>query len=412
MQGIKGRQRHGGKVRPTVGSLFAGIGGLDLGLERAGFEVRWQVEIDDYCKAVLRKHWPGVKQYGDIREVRGYDLEPVDLICGGFPCEDISLASATGVGIIGKRSGLWSEFKRILGEVRPQWALIENVPALRSRGLALVLQDLDALGFDAEWHCIPASSLGAPHQRDRIFIVAYPAGMFRQVIIRGEPHRDIQADAIGPYSWLNADADGLGCDGRPGQSGAIGGGKSPYSDCEPSQPETRQVGGQATRSGESGRATQSDSTTRSTMPTLRATDADRGGRGDLIQCLRGNENQHFKMPTLTVKGNYNRKGLSMKSGDGLATALTRLPTLTARDWKSGGASMETLKKNARPLTETLTAIEKGAMPALTSNRWSGLQSHGANAVLGPINPEWAEWYMGFPIGYTELPPSDEPSSRK
>jgi len=168
------------------GSVFSGVGGIDLGLERAGMRCQWQIEISQFCRKVLSRYWPKVKRYGDIREVHGSELEPVDLVCGGFPCEDISLASGMGVGIVGERSGLWSEFARILGEVRPRFALIENVPALRSRGLALVLQDLRALGFDAEWHCIPASAFGAPHRRDRIFIVAYPEGAFRQAILNGE----------------------------------------------------------------------------------------------------------------------------------------------------------------------------------------------------------------------------------
>lgn len=202
----------------TFGSLFAGIGGMNLGLERAGMECCWQVEINERNRRVLAKHWPAAKRYGDIRGVELFDeegwrqidetkLEPVDLICGGFPCEDISLASATGVGIIGERSGLWSEFARILAEIRPAFALIENVPALRSRGLALVLQNLHALGFDAEWHCIPASALGAPHQRDRVFIVAYTAGRFERPIVTGDPYDDIRRDSTGRYSWLNADTD-------------------------------------------------------------------------------------------------------------------------------------------------------------------------------------------------------------
>lgn len=178
----------------TFGSLFSGIGGMDLGLERAGMECRWQVEWSIFNQRILAKHWPAVPRYGDISGVDGTQLEPVDLVCGGFPCEDISLASGTSVGIIGSRSGLWSEFARILREVQPRFAFIENVPALRGRGLALVLQDLWALGFDAEWHCIPASALGANHERDRIFIVSYPAGLFREAIIWAEPNRDERSD--------------------------------------------------------------------------------------------------------------------------------------------------------------------------------------------------------------------------
>src|ERR1700686_2897877 len=110
------------------GSVFSGIGGMDLGLKRAGFECRWQIEINKFCRRVLSRHWPKVKQYGDIRNVQGNQLESVDLVCGGFPCEDISLASGIGAGIIGERSGLWSELARLLGEIRPRFALIENVP--------------------------------------------------------------------------------------------------------------------------------------------------------------------------------------------------------------------------------------------------------------------------------------------
>ena len=180
------------------GSVFSGIGGIDLGLQRAGMQCCWQIEISPFCTKVLTRHWPKVKRYGDICEVHGHELEPVDLVCGGSPCEDISLASGTGVGIVGARSGLWSEFARILGEVRPRFALVENVPALRSRGLALVLQDLRALGFDAEWHCVPASAFGAPHRRDRLFIVAYPESTSRRPIIRGQAFSDVDGK---PLVW-------------------------------------------------------------------------------------------------------------------------------------------------------------------------------------------------------------------
>ena len=154
------------------GSLFAGIGGLDLGLERAGMECRWQVEIDDYCNKILSKHWPNVPKYRDVREVGKENLEAVDLICGGFPCQDISIAGK-GIGIEGERSGLWKEFARIIGELRPRYALIENVPMLSRRGLNVVLADLAEKGYDAEWCDIRASDLGAYHKRERLFIVAY-----------------------------------------------------------------------------------------------------------------------------------------------------------------------------------------------------------------------------------------------
>jgi DNA (cytosine-5)-methyltransferase 1 len=157
----------------TVGSLFSGIGGLDLGLERAGMEIVWQPEIDAYASAVLRKHWLGVPNLGDIRNIR--NPPAVDVLCGGFPCQDISFAGK-GAGIEGERSGLWREYARIIGEVRPRFVFVENVAALLGRGLGRVLGDLAALGFDAEWHCIPASAVGAPHRRDRLWVIAYADG--------------------------------------------------------------------------------------------------------------------------------------------------------------------------------------------------------------------------------------------
>ena len=161
----------------TVGSLFAGIGGFDLGFERAGFQIRFQVEIDEYCRKVLEKHWPDVRRYGDIRTVTS--LPYVDVICGGFPCQDISNAGKRE-GIDGERSSLWGEMLRCIRLVRPRYVVVENVAALLGRGMGRVLGDLSACGYDAEWDCIPASAVGAPHRRDRVWIVAYAGSPRRQ----------------------------------------------------------------------------------------------------------------------------------------------------------------------------------------------------------------------------------------
>jgi DNA (cytosine-5)-methyltransferase 1 len=157
--------------------LFSGIGGFSLGLERAGFETVAFCEFDAKARKVLAKHWPNVPIFDDVRTL-SRDLiglmtdEQIDVICGGFPCQDISVAGK-GAGLAGARSGLWSEFARLIGEIRPAFAIVENVSALRARGLEQVLGALTALGYDAEWHCIPASAVGAPHRRDRVWIVAY-----------------------------------------------------------------------------------------------------------------------------------------------------------------------------------------------------------------------------------------------
>lgn len=170
-------------------SLFSGIGGLDLGLERAGMTCVAQVEIDDYASKVLAKHWPSVIRFRDVRDCGAHNLPPADLICGGFPCQDISYAGK-GAGLSGERSGLWYEFARIICEVRPRYVLVENVAALLTRGLSDVLSTLASFGYDAEWQCIPAAALGAPHRRDRVFIIAYSDSIRSHSIFRFKPTKD------------------------------------------------------------------------------------------------------------------------------------------------------------------------------------------------------------------------------
>lgn len=158
--------------------LFSGIGGFSLGLERSGyFETVAFCEIEEFPRRVLKKHWPEVPCYDDVRTLSGTRLVrdgiAVDAICGGFPCQDISTAGK-GAGIRGSRSGLWTEYARIIGEIRPRFVIVENVGALLSRGMGVVLGDLSALGYDAIWECIPHGAIDPTHERDRIWIVAYP----------------------------------------------------------------------------------------------------------------------------------------------------------------------------------------------------------------------------------------------
>ena len=161
----------------NVIDIFSGIGGFSIGLEAAGLQTVAFCEINPFCRKILTKHWPSVPIFTDITAIHKEDLKAllrIDLIAGGFPCQDISVAGKGG-GIKAKRSGLWKEFARLINEIRPKYAIIENVANLRSQGLISVLQDLWEIGYDAEWHCIPASAFGAPHRRDRIWIIAYPS---------------------------------------------------------------------------------------------------------------------------------------------------------------------------------------------------------------------------------------------
>jgi DNA (cytosine-5)-methyltransferase 1 len=152
--------------------LFAGIGGFSLAAHWMGWETEAFVEQDEYAQKVLRKQFPNVPIYDDVRDYRGTD-NSADIVCGGFPCQDVSTAGQ-GIGIHGSRSFLWKEMHRIISEIRPEYAVVENVAALLGRGLGVVLGDLSEIGYDAEWRVFSACELGFPHTRERVFIVAYP----------------------------------------------------------------------------------------------------------------------------------------------------------------------------------------------------------------------------------------------
>jgi DNA (cytosine-5)-methyltransferase 1 len=223
--------------------LFSGIGGFSLGLERTGgFETVAFCEIDPFCRRVLAKHWPNVRQYDDVRTLTAEQLAAdgiaVDVICGGFPCQDISI-SGRKAGLAGDRSGLWSEIVRLARDIRPEFILVENVANLLSgpderpgAWFGRVLGDLASIGFDAEWENIPASALGAPHRRERVWIVAYPCEAGQQ---RPERQREgirlatvaastiLRDRNVYARSWaLEPGEIGGMADGLPREVGAVG----------------------------------------------------------------------------------------------------------------------------------------------------------------------------------------------
>lgn len=160
--------------------LFSGIGGFSIGLERTGgFETVALCEIEQFPRRVLAKHWPEVPCYDDVRTLTAAKLAAdgiaVDVITGGFPCQDVAICGRA-VGLSGEKSGLWNEMFRLISDLRPRYVIIENSPVLRSRGLEQMLGQFCEIGYDAEWHCIPLNALDAPHRRDRIWIIAYPSG--------------------------------------------------------------------------------------------------------------------------------------------------------------------------------------------------------------------------------------------
>lgn len=216
----------------TVGSLFSGIGGLDEGLRQAGMICKWQVEIDKRCNQVLRRHWSDTERFGDVKECGKHNLAPVDIVVGGFPCQDISIAGKRK-GLAGERSGLWFEFHRILKELRPRWAIIENVPGLLSsnggRDFAIILQGLAQIGFRTAWRILDAQFDGVAQRRRRVFIVSSLGnGSCTEVLFESEslswdtaPHREtgkelasdvaasIRSGGTGKRGWIGDAEHGL-----------------------------------------------------------------------------------------------------------------------------------------------------------------------------------------------------------
>lgn len=189
--------------------LFSGTGAFSMALEQAGMETVAFCEIEPYCREILRQHWE-VPIYDDIKTLTASTLERdgivADVICGGFPCTDLSYAGKRA-GLEGERSGLWGEYRRLIDELQPRFVIIENVPGLLTLGLEIVLRDLAALRYDAIWDCIPASAIGAHHKRDRIWIVAHAV---RERGCSRDAARQHAKDAGQPPRHKGDDAGGVG----------------------------------------------------------------------------------------------------------------------------------------------------------------------------------------------------------
>ena len=174
--------------------LFSGIGGFALAAQRTWKEnlnILGFCEIEPYAQKVLNKNFPGVPVHKDIKELNGKQFRNIDLITGGFPCQDISIAGY-GVGIEGDRSGLWSEMLRIISEIRPKFALIENVSAITFRGGTRVISDLAKIGYDTEWQTISAAYVGALHRRNRMWFVSYPSDSRSEYSKHGKGQENIK----------------------------------------------------------------------------------------------------------------------------------------------------------------------------------------------------------------------------
>lgn len=190
-----------------IGSLFSGIGGLELGLERAlGAQVVWQVEREAFQRSVLERHWPDAdRSCTDVEEASLACLPPVDILCGGFPCQDISPANHHGQGLSGKRSGLWSEFRRLIDEFRPRAAVIENNGNRWRRWVPVVRSELHAIGYPSVPFRVCPSELGGPAPRDRVFVLAWTAAA--NADSKSQPRGSVHEEVAGlpgladAFSW-------------------------------------------------------------------------------------------------------------------------------------------------------------------------------------------------------------------
>ncbi len=203
----------------TIGSLFSGIGGMELGLERGIRHARtiWQVEIDTFCTRILAKHWPHATRFQDVRSVGSANLPPVDILCGGFPCQDVSSAGAKR-GLAGPKSGLWYEYRRIVAELRPRFVVVENVTSGKKLWLPTVKEDLRALGYGVRAFALSAADVGAPHLRRRVFVIAYPNSIVLREQPRGSERENGQGEALAPRDGIAGLARDPDRDGESTQS--------------------------------------------------------------------------------------------------------------------------------------------------------------------------------------------------
>lgn len=458
----------------NVGHLFAGIDGFGIGLDAVGaYRTAFTVEFAEFPASILRQRLADdVDHFDDVRTL--VDVPPVDVLTGGFPCQDLSLAGK-GAGLHGSRSGLWTEYARIIGLAKPRVVLIENVPALLRRGFEIVVANLVELGYSVEWDCLPAAAFGAPHLRDRTFVVAHH-----------EPTPSVFGEAVPslfPTSWPDLPARDDGWQTWP-RAGFVTGDElinleplAPLADVKaggsvlPTPQASDGTGGRieaelgGTRpSGAKRTVTLATAVAHGRVPTPRASDADRGGRGDLLQAVRGNESPsgHFRstlMPTPAARdwkdtgnGRMGRGQLpeAVRDGRGLMpTPMTtdargsRRSTARAPHWRGspGDTLLDRALRDADPdvdaaaaamaahtselarqesapdaplehpsLWPTPKASPSGPDYARAGREGSGgddLATAVARVETGQLNPDWVEWLMGFPLGWTNPDVADE-----
>lgn len=366
--------------------IFSGIGGFSIGLENAGMETAAFCEIEAFAQDVLIKHWPHTRIFKDIRTLNAENLlrigiSKINVIAGGFPCQDISCAGKQ-VGINGSRSGLWKEFWRLIDELRPDYAIIENVANLRSRGLITVLQDLWQIGYDAEWHCIPASAVGAPHRRDRIWIIAYSNSKGNI----GLPGRKTQTYALS----------GIGGEdiSYPNNKG-----------CKHNK---------STSAGENGSKGRQECTADSVI----SGNITAGEELSLYKTGSGKKTKSARLQNgeAILANSDSTRALGIGRADNNASQESRGRRINgsgSRSHDRGQHQSATNEKMANPdskglqgyggfesARQILSQEEIGMFCRGRGNKQWGIEPDIPRLKDGRLNPDWVEWLMGFPIGWT------------
>lgn len=402
----------------TIGSLFSGIGGFELGLMRGipGARVAWQVEIDPWCRDLLARRFPGAERLDDVCGVGARNLAPVDVLCGGFPCQDISCAGR-GEGLDGARSGLWFQMLRVIEETRPAYVVAENVGALRTRGLPVVLDGLARAGYLATWSIISAGDIGAPHERRRLWVLACRRDV-PQIII---PHVDRIRDDVWPRGgdpepWERgiARTHAHAITGRPARLKGLG---------NAVVPQIPEMIGRAIAAGESFSLTGRAHAPAPTLPTVTVAERDNAGGenpGPVRACLT-NMARRGEWPTPRASmgaGGHTGRGAI----DSLHSAVKAWPTPCASDNRDRGhieihASVQRRARIGKQIglsqvasdsyrvwhTPCAHMAKEGGYPAeyLRATPLLTAQAIGDPERRGKLNPEWVELLMGYEPGWTE-----------
>lgn len=392
--------------------LFSGIGGFSLGVELAGWHTVAFCEIELSCRQILKNHWADVPIFEDVTKLIANDLpQKIDVICGGFPCQDISVAGKKA-GINGNRSGLWKQYARLIYELNPKYAIIENVANLRSNGLITVLQDLWQIGYDAEWHCIPASSLGAPHQRDRIWIIAYPNSERCRSWGNNRQTRFIQDDQERANPQIHQERGE-----RQFGAGQICSVLANACGIRPFEQPNRRAGELAKESG-CQEGTRYQLAICPTPCGANVADTNRKSQsglpiGEETQLsLFGNDGEAIALANSNSTRAMVKRGADYPAAGESSSGRTDRNRSRADDsWHNqprpheamANANCEGLQGYGR-FAETRPILTQEAISLLRGSRGVELWEREPNIprlAEGKLNPDWVEWLMGFPIGWTE-----------